>query len=509
MDKVGFVETPVEIVDIMFRLSTAGKDSLILDTGFGRGAFIRNLVERGYRNCWGIEIDTELYTLVKREIGDRCNLILGDFLKHNFDVKFDLIIGNPPYVHYSRLPQDMKDVVKNMTKTPESDIYYAFIIKSIQLLKEGGELIYIVPYHFFYNTHGRVVREMMLLNGKIDTIIDLDEVRIFSGENPETVIFKFVKGSFRLENLKIKVSRIKQKGVSLGNMVQDFVSMEGRFFEHYLIPHYTSSNAWSSHNFEFSDFGSIPLKNIAKVGVGPVSGFDEAFLLSKDDILNDDELRLVKRFVKARNCKRYTVDGYTNYILIDNSVSDEEELSSYYPNIYSKLIKYKDRMLNRYLPSGKKWFHWQALRNYLFLLRVLDKDKIFVPVLDRHKYNRFSLGRGGLLPSGDVIFIYPYGQEDLYFLLGYLNTKFFRNYYLKVGGRRGGRILFTQRLFESVGIPILPNEVKSKISEIVVEIIRKREKHDDTSELENEIERIVGKGLMDTGNVDQKIMTLF
>ncbi|MCX8095967.1 MAG: hypothetical protein N3D81_00520, partial [Spirochaetes bacterium] len=62
---------------------------------------------------------------------------------------------------------------------------------------------------------------------------------------------------------------------------------------------------------------------------------------------------------------------------------------------------------------------------------------------------------------------------------------------------------------ESVGIPILPNEVKSKISEIVVEIIRKREKHDDTSELENEIERIVGKGLMDTRNVDQKIMTLF
>lgn len=509
MNRIGFVETPLEIVDIMINLSTVSKDSLILDTGFGKGSFIRRLIDRGYRNCWGIEIDTELYSLVKKEIGDRSNLILGDFLKHKFDIKFDLIIGNPPYVHYSRLPQDMKDVVKNMTKTSESDIYYAFIIRSIQLLREGGELIYIVPYHFFYNTHGRVVREMMLLNGKIDTIIDLDEVRIFSGENPETVIFKFVKGSFKFENLKIKVSRIKHKSISPRDMIQDLVSMEGRFFENYLIPHYTSSNAWSSHYFEFSDFRSTSLKNIAKVGVGLVSGFDEAFLLNKEDILNDDELKLVRRFVKAKNCKRYIVDGYTNYILLDESVSNEEELSNSYPNVYSKLVKYKDRMSNRYLPSGKKWFQWQALRNYSFLIKNLDKDKIFVPVLDRHKYNRFSLGRGGLLPSGDVIFIYPYNQEDLYFLLGYLNTELFRNYYLKVGGRRGGRMSFTQRLLESARIPLFSKEIRDRISEITIEIMRKKEKNSDTINLENEIERIVEVGLRDAKSSDQKVLTLF
>lgn len=50
---------------------------------------------------------------------------------------------------------------------------------------------------------------------------------------------------------------------------------------------------------------------------------------------------------------------------------------------------------------------------------------------------------------------------------------------------------------DSVDIPVLLNEVKSKVSEVVVEIIHKGETHDDNSNLENEIERIFGKGLMD------------
>ncbi|MCS7122974.1 MAG: Eco57I restriction-modification methylase domain-containing protein, partial [Candidatus Aenigmarchaeota archaeon] len=468
------------------------REGLVLDTGFGRGAFLKKLIEKDYKNCWGVEIDPQLYELTKKEIDNKCNLILGDFLQYRFDIKFDLIIGNPPYIHYTNLPQNMKDIVKNITKTSESDIYYAFIIKAIEILKEGGELIYIVPYHFFYNTHGKIVRNTILLNGKIDTIIDLDETRIFSGENPETIIFKFVKGSFRLENLKIKVFKIRQKSISFKNIIQNFDLKNEEIFEHYLISHFTTSGVWSSHNFEFKDNNFMPLGSIAKVGVGPVSGFDKAFKIKNSNTLTNNELKFIKNFVKAKNCKRYIIDKYTQYILIDNKI-DEEEVKVQYPNIYSELVRYKDEMLRRYLPSGKKWFHWQALRNYSFLLQVLNEDKIFVPILDRHKHNRFSLGGRGALPAGDVMFIYPYKKDDLFFLLGYLNTDFFRNYYLRFGGRRGGRIVFTQKLLENTKIPLFPQEIKQKISEITQEIIKKKEKNQNTLYLENEIEKIVEK----------------
>ena len=109
---------------------------------------------------------------------------------------FDFI-GNPPYSHYNSLPFNIREKVFTISKSRESDIYYAFIIKSINLLKEDGELIYIVPYSFFYNTFAKYVREKIITNGYFELVIDLDEVRLFEGENPETIIFRFRKSKLK------------------------------------------------------------------------------------------------------------------------------------------------------------------------------------------------------------------------------------------------------------------------------------------------------------------------
>ena len=102
-----------------------------------------------------------------------CSLIMG---KRVIVEQPHLVLGNPPYAHLNQLPKETAERVRQIISTLEGDVYYAFIIQSIKLLKEGGELIYIVPYHFFYNTYAKVVREHILKNGKIEIIVDLDEV---------------------------------------------------------------------------------------------------------------------------------------------------------------------------------------------------------------------------------------------------------------------------------------------------------------------------------------------
>lgn len=222
-----------------------------------------------------------------------------------------------------------------------------------------------------------------------------------------------------------------------------------------------------------------------------VSGFDKAFIIQDDSKFTFEERKLIKKFVKAKHCKRYVVDGYTKYILIDDSIKSEEYLKENYPNIYLKLEVYKEEMKNRYLVN-KMWFNWQALRNYEFLLKNYNKKRIYVPTLDRHNYNRFSLGEEGLLPAGDVLFIQPFDEENLYFLLGYLNSSFFRKYYLENGGRRGGRIVFTQKFLENAKIPIFENKLKDEIIKITLEILDKKNKND-ISNLENEMDNIINK----------------
>mgnify|MGYP000645613668 CR=1 FL=1 len=324
---------------------------------------------------------------------------------------------------------------------------------------------------------------------------------MFNKENPETIIFKFKKGQFKLKNEKIKLlnittrkaipSEIYKKALeALNNKISNEV------FDYSEVPHYLNSEPWSSFFIDVPDFPSVKLKDLAKVGVGLVSGFDKGFILKEDILkLNDKEKTLIKNFVKAKNCRRFIVDGVISYILIDDSINSESTLKQDYPNIYKKLIKYKEEMLGRYLPKNKKWFNWQALRNYKFLMSNINKKRIYVPTLDRHPYNRFSLGNENLLPSGDVLFIQPYKEKDLYFLLGFLNSTFFRKYYLAHGGRRGGRISFTQKLLENAKIPLFSTKIKNKINDISLEIISRLKNNKDISDKERELDALIYNAL--------------
>ena len=496
--RISFVETPREIARLMVKLSTIQKDEPVLDTGCGNGIFLEVLKEEGYKNILGIEIDEELY---KTCISKGFRVVLGDFLSYEFKEQFGLIIGNPPYAHFNQLPKQISENVRKIIGTSEGDVYYAFIVKSINLLKEGGELIYIVPYHFFYNTYAKIVREHILKNGKIELVIDLDEIRLFKGENPETIIFKFKKGFFNLSREKIKILNIKVKKITPSEiMITANETLNNKssnkIWNYKEINHFATPAIWSSYLpssiSQSPQFPSVKLKEIAKVGVGPVSGFDKAFLISEEEFLklNEKEKALVKKFVKAKNCVRFITQGYYYYILIEDKMS-EDELKSEYPNIYSKLSKFKNALSNRYLPEGKKWFHWQALRNYNFLTSNLLKKRIYVPALDRKPYNRFSLGEENFLPSSDVIFIQPYKDNDILFLLGFLNSQFFRDYYLSNGGRRGGRVAFTQRILEEIRIPLFSTDEKEKIKNITKEIIDKLKKGENTEKEEKKIEQII------------------
>jgi len=141
-----------------------------------------------------------------------------------------------------------------------------------------------------------------------------------------------------------------------------------------------------------------------------------------------------------------------------------------YPNIYERIIKYKKLMENRYLPGRKKWFHWQALRNKVKIEKYFNLPKIFVPGLDRSLMNRFSISYETIYPSGDVLIIIPLKIDPL-FLLGYLNSDFFREYYLSHGAKKGQRIAFMQRIMANIKIPIFNDKVVKEVKKITKKIL--------------------------------------
>ncbi|MDR2267702.1 MAG: Eco57I restriction-modification methylase domain-containing protein, partial [Christensenellaceae bacterium] len=102
--------------------------------------------------------------------------------------KFELIIANPPYVHLenisslekSRFSKRMPDkngkvriVPRYKTHVARGDIYCLFYEQGINLLKDGGFLIYITSNKWMTSTYGELLRNYFIENTNPIYFIDL------------------------------------------------------------------------------------------------------------------------------------------------------------------------------------------------------------------------------------------------------------------------------------------------------------------------------------------------
>ena len=107
-NKYGQYFTPQLIVDYMISLSNINKKSSILEPSSGQGIFISTLEQNGYENITGYEIDRMLY--------QNTNFVINkSFVTTNISKKFNLIIGNPPYIRWKNLENELKEELKNHT----------------------------------------------------------------------------------------------------------------------------------------------------------------------------------------------------------------------------------------------------------------------------------------------------------------------------------------------------------------------------------------------------------
>ena len=107
----------------------------------------------------GVEIDGDVVDYVyKNGLVQDIDVVCSDYLLWETDESFDIILGNPPYgipsssEHYAvKVEDEVKGRYKEIYETwyGKYNIYGAFVEKSVKLLRERGQLIFIVPASFF------------------------------------------------------------------------------------------------------------------------------------------------------------------------------------------------------------------------------------------------------------------------------------------------------------------------------------------------------------------------
>ena len=208
---LGQVYTKQAVADFMVRLFTISGNARVLDPCFGRGVFVKSLLANTEFVVDGVEIDEASYTAFDNPDEKRCRLVNGDF----FDVEetFDGIIMNPPYVRQEELDnlaplgvtkQKLQSACWMMNISSKANLYMYFILRSILLLREGGELIAIFPNSWTNTSVGRQFYEQMKLHGSITDFINVEGEAFEGSPMVDVCILKYVKGKRLSHGVRIK-----------------------------------------------------------------------------------------------------------------------------------------------------------------------------------------------------------------------------------------------------------------------------------------------------------------
>ena len=124
----------------------------ILEPSAGKGIFLNYIFEEGFTDVTAYELDQTLKTpLLKNYPNVRFHF--ENFLGSDANEKFDIIIGNPPYLGQNYNAEIFQELVKNYSICKKyfvgnMDLFYFFIHLGIEKLKPGGLLSFITTNYW-------------------------------------------------------------------------------------------------------------------------------------------------------------------------------------------------------------------------------------------------------------------------------------------------------------------------------------------------------------------------
>ncbi|EUB24523.1 Eco57I restriction-modification methylase [Streptococcus sp. AS20] len=450
MEKKEQVFTPddyvIELLNIVeYRDSLFGKK--ILENSCGDGQILKEVVKRYIEDCrknhiadeeiikglsedlYGFEIDNKQ---IKKCVSNldkvarqyklyniHWNIHNLDFLRWKSQLKFDYVVGNPPYITYRDLKMVDRQFVRENFKTCQYgkfDYYYAFVEKSINMLKESGKMSYLIPSSIFKTVFGKELRNFILPHLK--AILDFSDVDVFENALVKSSILYLEKNS------NLKTFRYEKRS---NNIIKQLIKarLEGK---------------WQFSSFEnnkknrFGDF--------YKVSHSVATLYNKAFVLKDNITINDNGQLFVEGILLENDLIRIAYSPRSvcynkqekiifPYETVSGNIKHikEDKLKTKYPGVFKYLRKYYAELLRRKSDKTAQWFEYgrsQAINN-------LNCSKLLLSTVVTHQLNIAKIGYDSVPYSGLFIRAIDEEQFSLDRAMSILKSSEFFEYVKQIG----------------------------------------------------------------------------
>lgn len=155
----------------------------LLEPSVGAGDLL-NAMEGLYDHADVFDINPDYLARIPES--PRITKTRADFLQATISTKYDAVVMNPPYLRFQEMSADTRKCVRGLSdvlKTGNIDLYIAFLVKCIGLLKETGTLVAIVPSTWMYNRSAVQFRDWLFSNRWVRAIHDYGSQKVFPGIN--------------------------------------------------------------------------------------------------------------------------------------------------------------------------------------------------------------------------------------------------------------------------------------------------------------------------------------
>lgn len=482
----GAYYTPLQLANAMVSLFVSDNISKVLEPSCGDGVFIDSLAEQGLldriKSLTAVEIESGEVDKVKQHYADNSAIEVihedfFDFYKRCYKMdKFDLILGNPPYIRYQYLTEKQREILSlilsdhGMKANKLINAWVCFLVACVQMLANEGKIAFVIPAEILQVVYAEDLR--LFLSNQLSriTLITFEKL-VFPEIEQEVVVFIGEKGG---EEKGIRIVKMEDLSgfVTLdlhNNGYQKMQHVKEKWTKYFVSSdeiEIIQAIRADSRFARFADFGII--------NVGITTGNNDYFSISKEIVTEFDlqsvTLPLIGRSSHAHGIYFTTTDWKANVsagkkaMLVNFPVIPYED----YPALHKLYIKSGE-------DSEQHKGYKCSIRDHWYIVpSVWVPDAFFLR--RNNLYPKFVLNRCGAVSTDTMHRMKFYiGVDAENVLLSYYNSISFA--FTEICGRSyGGGVL--EILPGEMGNIMLPKvgninpEFKANLLERVDAIVR-------------------------------------